>query len=469
MRRTGLLRDQRGVALVVAVLALAMLSAVGTTVVYFASSGLRSANVSKSQVDAQSLAEAGLGMARSTLFNATNYLDPNAVPQQTVSLNGGTVVYSGTLAGTIWTLTGSGTVRNPTGPDASPITRTATTQVAIETVRVGTANNAAWNYLFAANPSSCTRVSSNITITVPVYVNGDLCLNSNSRITGPYVGVTGQVTLASNSSIGTSSVPIEQVDVVSRCRYGNGSWHTPCSAADRVYAQTITTQPFVYTKPPVDLAYWYANSKPGPLNGCTQGSFPGGFDNNTTMNKSRSTVNLMPSSAYDCRVTDAGGNVLGRIAWAPGNPGTLTIAGTVFFDGHISIPSNTHGRYQGRGTIYTSGRVIFASNADLCVTSGCVPSGWDTSVNLLALVAGESSSSNGISFASNSGFQGALYAINDYSESSNSRIGGPVIARQIALASNSHHSAAIQELLTGMPATYTETIRPVNVEGSWSG
>lgn len=469
MRRNGLHRDQRGVALVVAVLVLTVLSAVGTTVVYFASSGLRSANVSKSRVDAESLAEAGLGMARSTLFSATNYLDPNAVPQQTVSLNGGTVTYSGSLAGTLWTLRGTGTVRNPTGPDASPITRTATTQVSIETVRVSTANNAAWNYLFAANPTTCTTVSSNITLPVSIYVNGNLCLNSNSRITGPYVGVTGQVTLASNSSIGTSSAPIGQVDAVGGCRYKNGAWHTPCTSADRVYAHEITTEPFVYTKPPVDLAYWYANAKPGPLNGCTQGSFPGGFDNNTTMNKSRSTVNLMPSSAYDCRVTDAGGNVLGRIAWTPGNPGTLTIAGTVFFDGHISIPSNTHGRYQGRGTIYTSGRVIFASNADLCVTSGCVPAGWDTSVNLLALVAGESSTSNGISFASNSGFQGALYAVNDYSEASNSRIGGPVIARQIRLASNSHHSAAIQELLAGMPATYTETIRPVNVEGSWSG
>ncbi len=469
MRRIELLRDERGVALVVAVLALAMLSALGTTIVYFANSGFRSATVSRSQVGAQSLAEAGVDMARSTLYSAASYLDPNAVPEQTVSLNGGTVTYSGALAGNIWTLVGTGSVRNPTGPGASPISRTVTSRVAIETIRVGTENNGAWNYLFAASPTTCTTVSSNITLPVSIYVNGNLCIRSNSKLTGPHVGVTGQTTLAANSSIGTISAPIARVDVTGGCRYKNGSWHSPCTSADRVYAQTITTEPFAYTKPPVDLAYWYANAKPGPMHGCSQGSFPGGFDNNTTMNTSRGAVNLMPAAGYDCSVADGEGKLLGRIAWTPGNPGTLTIAGTVFFDGRISIPSNTHGLYQGRGTIYTSSRIIFSSNADLCVTSGCVPSGWDTSVNLLAMVAGEASTSNGISVASNSGFQGALYAVNDYSEASNSRVGGPVIARQIALASNSHHSAPIGELLAGMPATYTETIGPVNVDGGWSG
>lgn len=465
------LRDQRGIALITAVLVLAVLSSMGTTVVVYSSSGSRTAERSATSVDAYALAEAGVNMARSTLFNTVNFQDPNAVPQQTVSLNGGTATYSGSLSGTVWTLTGTGSLANPTGPSTNPVTKTVTSQVAIQAAQVSSPNNGAWNYLYAANPTSCTTVSSNITLTVSVYVSGDLCIGSNSRITGSYVGVVGRVTLAANSSVGVSGTPITKADVTNGCKYTTSPVHNPCTSADRVYAQTITASPFSYTKPPVDLAGTYASAYPGPApgHGCATGSFPGNFDNDTALNKSRANVNLMPSTAYDCRVLDGQGNLLGRISWTSGSPGTLVIAGTIFFDGNISIPSNTHGLYQGRGTIYTSGRIIFASNADLCVTSGCVAAGWNTDTNLLAMVAGESSTANGISFASNAGFQGALYAVNDYSEASNSRIGGPVIARQIALASNSHHSIAINQLLPGMPATYTTTVALVNVDGSFTG
>jgi hypothetical protein len=78
------------------------------------------------------------------------------------------------------------------------------------------------------------------------------------------------------------------------------------------------------------------------------GSFPGGFDNDGVMNRSRS-VNLAPGSAYDCTVRDAQNAILGRLAWDPTTK-ILTVAGTIFFDGNIEFTNSATAVYQGRAT-----------------------------------------------------------------------------------------------------------------------
>ena len=75
------------------------------------------------------------------------------------------------------------------------------------------------------------------------------------------------------------------------------------------------------------MAAWYLAAAPGPAEPCTQGNFPGGFDDDGFMNESLSEVNLAPSTPYDCKVYDAG-QLVGQISWVPGQgalPGTLTI------------------------------------------------------------------------------------------------------------------------------------------------
>ncbi len=88
-----------------------------------------------------------------------------------------------------------------------------------------------------------------------------------------------------NGGIGTSGSPLTTATIVGGCTGGNPDPH-PCSSTDNVYATTISQTTAPLTKPTVDLANAYATAQPGPLNNCTTGSMPGGFDNDTTMNRS---------------------------------------------------------------------------------------------------------------------------------------------------------------------------------------
>ena len=65
-------------------------------------------------------------------------------------------------------------------------------------------------------------------------------------------------------------------------------------------------------------------------------------------------------------------------------------------------------------------------------------------------------------------FQGALYAVNDYSADNNTDVWGPVIARQIYVDNSTvNHYVPIGSLLTGMPATYSTTTALQNEPGTW--
>ena len=124
-------------------------------------------------------------------------------------------------------------------------------------------------------------------------------------------------------------------------------------------------------KPSVNLSHWYTNAKPGPnAKTCTTGSFPGSFDNDTTLNRSNGTTYIFPASSYDCTIKDAGGTTLGRIAYTPGSPGSFHIEGVVFFDGKIEISGNKTVIYTGRGTIYATDEIKMQNNLCSVPSSG---------------------------------------------------------------------------------------------------
>ena len=84
-------------------------------------------------------------------------------------------------------------------------------------------------------------------------------------------------------------------------------------------------------------------------------------------------------------------------------------------------------------------------------------------MNLLAFVAGRN-----ISIGNNTSFQGALYAVNDYTEANASVVWGPIIARRVALANSSvNHYVPIGTLMPGMPANYEDVVTITNQPGSW--
>ena len=147
------------------------------------------------------------------------------------------------------------------------------------------------------------------------------------------------------------------MQVTGTCKYAAQSTHTPCTSTDKVWANTIGNAPQNLSMPAVDLAYWYDNAKPGPKNNCTTGSFPGGFDNDTTYNDSRpGSAEVTPtSSSYTCQVKDSLGNLLGEISWDHVTH-VLKIKGTIFIDGDFRFDDDGQiVHYQGRGIIYAAG------------------------------------------------------------------------------------------------------------------
>src|ERR687896_187940 len=107
------LRGESGFALVVVLGFSVVLGITGTTAVAYSTQNQTASARSKADRSAQSLAEAGLARAFSILFQSGTPTMPNAVPDTTIPMNGGTVRYYGVLSGEDWTLVGVGKGPNP--------------------------------------------------------------------------------------------------------------------------------------------------------------------------------------------------------------------------------------------------------------------------------------------------------------------------------------------------------------------
>jgi hypothetical protein len=584
---------------------LGTLTLTGASLIYYSSTNSRSANLSKSSETAYSLAEAGIAQALSVLNNAVNPMTGSLLQSTTVTLNGGTVTYSGTLMGEVWTITSTGQVTNPTG--AAPIKRTLTRSAQVYGLNSG-ATVGAWSRWYA-DSTNCLTVQ-DVTITMPTATRGGLCLVGDAQVAGSTttVEVGGNVTMtratrssnrnpsaaagwtsssnvyssnntdasvvlaasaqsanldvtgfgfsipstatvvgieaeieraASNANsiddvdvlllkagapsgsdkasgtdwgtsdstrtygasndlwattwtpaqvnaanfglrlkvrniitnanrtafvdhvqitvyyqpvpgttIGTSGTPLMGAHVAGTCKFDTQVAHTPCSATDKVWATTIDSAPQNLSKPAVDLAYWYTNAKPGPLNNCTVGSFPGGFDNDTTYNNSRTgSPEVTPTgSSYTCQVNDPYGYRLGELSW---NHVThvLTIKGTIFIDGDFRFDDDGQVvHYQGRGIIYAAGDIEFdelvcagGTGTSSCVTTGMA--NWDPTQNMMIVLAGGNAEyDQGGTQAQSvpSGLQGLIYANGDCLVHENFHTSGPIVCDEIQLPSSSN-------------------------------
>jgi hypothetical protein len=467
MRRR--LKNESGIALVMAIGILMVLMIAGSAVVFYAGSNARSAEHSAEDAKALNLAEAGMNYARAVLWNSTTPTSLTALPSATskgeLSLEGGTVQYWGTYDATtkIWTLSGAGTYTNPGGGTA-PISRTASSQVLVATTG---ALDPAWGYLFA-DTSSCTLLQNNLTIDAPIYVRGDLCMKNSALITSDLVQVRGTVQIDNTASIGTASTPVPQVYVGGGCRYPwSGSYVTPCSSAQQVYRSIFSSTVPNLTKPTEEIASWYAEAKPGPMSQtCTTGSFPGQFDNDTALNRSNGTQYLFTSSAYDCQVKNLAGDLLGRIAYTPGDPGTFIIEGVVFFDGKLEFASNRNVVYQGRGSIYATDVITIQNHVRFCGVAACDTT-WNPDENLLLFVAG-ATAQTAFKVDNNTTWQGAIYAVNDFLQDNSAIVCGPVIAQELVIQNNTDNCfVPFTDGVPGMPGSSTPTTTLLNVPESF--
>jgi Tfp pilus assembly protein PilX len=176
------LRREDGIALLMAIGMLLVLTVAGTTVVVMTSSNARSSLNSKSTDASYSLAEAGLAEALSKLAAADDPTDSTIEPVTTITLGAGTATYSGTLSGATWTLTSTGKMNNATGPSAGQIQRTLTRTVTVSDTSIGTFSQPNWSRIHHDSIFSCFDVPVNIP--VDITANIGLCVQPGGTITG---------------------------------------------------------------------------------------------------------------------------------------------------------------------------------------------------------------------------------------------------------------------------------------------
>jgi hypothetical protein len=425
------LREERGQALVVALLVMILLGLLVPLVLSFAATNNRTASYSQAAQRASSLAEAGVNDAANVLaaaavptsannkllipnLSCTSTLLPSTASAATpVSYTGGSVKYWGYFDQTpnpnnnntsdcqnwVWTLKAQSTVLNPTG--GAQITKVASAQVQVNAPTSKSYLVNVWNTVYSPQgptPGQCdTSIGQGINISVPVYVGGNLCMGQNAVISkSVYVG--GFLTFQNKQgSIGTKTSTVNSVHVGGYCQVSSMAQVNPCKSEPVPGNQPNTnvwvtgapsnltapvTDPILQNIAPPQICWgpntcagdpvggWYSVASPGPLHPCEVSSgTPPTFDNDTTMNNSVATVfNLTPAASYTCKTAQ------GELSW---NAATrqLIVSGTVYIDGSITMTTsgNTPITYTGSNgnscTTQASCQAVIYASGDININS----------------------------------------------------------------------------------------------------
>ena len=397
MGRLRLLRDERGLALVLALGILTVLSISVAAVIDYTSSNSRTSGYTKSNQVAYTLAETGINNAAAVVANpANNPLDPTLLPSRTTNYDGGSVTWSGTLSTTTWTITSTSTVRNPTGPKAGDVHRKLTATMAILPSLTQPFATSAWSYIYSkrtGNTCDQTLSGEGLNMGSPLYVNGNLCMNADAIVTGSPLVVKGKLTMtALTNRVGSSTTPIAQAHIGNGCQWVTNPLHNPCqggagtSGYDNIWATVLDSTPTSITAPTADFAYWYTNADPGPTKPCIVSSgTPPTFDNNSTRDNSVTNIFNLTDNSYTCKTTR------GEISYdAPTK--TLTVKGVIYIDGSVKVGGGTVKLYKGQASLYVSGTFIIDSTKLCAAVSGTdcdfsLSSGWNPNTALLDIAA----------------------------------------------------------------------------------
>jgi Tfp pilus assembly protein PilX len=468
-----LLREEDGIALVMALGITVVLIIFVASMIGYTSQNARNANTSDKRIDALALAESGLASAVSILNQASTVTTPTLLGCSANGLNsalpcaditipgvGGTTyvhgLYTQTGSTGSWAITSYGSVTNPTG--AGNLTKVMTATVSI--TGGGQSNNiSVWNYVYSTAPqgSGCEvdLSGTNFVIDVPLYVTGDLCLSgTNAKIVDNTanggqpvdVRVGGTLTISgTNATVGTAAAKLTSGLVSGGC----GSPPHTCSAVDRWYVNA-TDAPLTAVPPTVDFPTWYANASPGPKSPCGASTpapvlAASTFDNDTTMNGTAPSFDITGNASYNC-VTNTG-----SLSWNKTTK-VLTASGTIFFDGDV-VSSSTGAMYHGLATIYVDGTFsLSGTNASFragCPASPAAPtaqcpfgdtgSGWNPSTDMIIFVT-HKTGATAIDFSgTNNEFQGGVLCDSTSTidlSGTNTKMEGPIVCGKFKFATN---------------------------------
>ena len=507
-RLRKVMANEHGFALVIALAVSVVFSMTVITVIESASSKSRSSDRSKGRTSAYMLAEAGINNASSILsksnpFNAFllhpqgQYQDAancgspppsytgepalgNTCSPYTWNYDGGTTTMWGWLdaASSTWTITSTGTVRNPFAKTDTTRTLTAAVHIRPRASQLNVV--AAWNYVFVRDttPNVCNvMLDQTTTLSASVYVEGNLCFKNSSSITEPnsadpvFLEVRGKLVWLTGASKGVGDTALANNGQITSAKIGGGcassvtgTAHT-CSPSsptnDYFYVKSggYSTSAPAITAPTLSSTDWdgyYQNSTISRLKPCNSGGLPGSsFDNDTTRNNSLATTFVLTApTAYTCQTT-VNGKVVGSLTW---NPSTryLDIRGTVFIDGSVSIdgvvkyrgvnangvhPANTDGSdgEGGQMVMYVSGNISMSNTGVFCgwnMTSDtsaygngtCDFSAWTPGTSMFMFVAG-----GNVTLSQGAYFQGAIFTDGNVSLGQSAQTEGPLIAGSLTL------------------------------------
>jgi hypothetical protein len=473
-----LIADERGVALVLAIVTMAVLGSLTAALLFSVAVNHRTSYNSANSERAFGLAEEGIAYAEGRLYASpvTGLTDPSTLPGSSSPFDSGQGwKYSGNYdaPSKTWTLTGMGTYIG--------ITRSVVVQVPIhvQTNTVVHDDTAVYNYMFANKDMStgCNSVSmqGNGAVTVPLYSNGCVILQDHTQFKGNDLEVGGNLVFGPNAGVGASNQKIGTMNVVGVCTgavatCGNGS-------TSPIYANHIGT---TLTPPNLHLPTITLKEQTPACGAGSTGVPVGFFDTDSSVNNPTRTVNLFPSgTAYDCKI-DAND----ELAW-DGVRNFTVKGGPFYFDGSFSMSGVQQVIYTGSAAIFFSGTINMSGQAWVCGVTGVSTSThghttsyscntqWDPAgtrnggvTNQIVFVAGcyaDSSMTTQVTYAATgtycvdlagqNTFQVGTVENQDYHSGGQAVNYGPVIANTLTVAGNPGQLLPFSTLPAGAPTT----------------
>jgi Tfp pilus assembly protein PilX len=441
--------DERGIAMIIALGVIVVLSVATASAIEYTASNSRNAAISDKSNDAYSLAEAGINNAMAILSRPSNNAmdqyalcpDTNTVPalpcwhsptatcasyatggscwQETATTvySTGTVTWSGTFTQNVatgtayWVIKSTGQTVNPSRPGATPLKRTITANIAIVPTVSQPLNNPSWNYVFVRAPgwtgqgfNGCDMTLTNsVNVTANLYVLGNLCFQNTSQMTKGILYVKGSVDQqATQNTIGTSSLAIAEAHIGMGCRWKANSTHNPCqggsgaSGNDQIWANVLNSSIQTVTPPDVDWNGWYINASPGPYFPCqnTTNLPTWSFDSPVAAGSASDAVKLTYKNDNAGTINLTPGTsytcqtLSGELSWNA-TTHVMTVKGTMYIDGSAYVDNGATNLYHGSGVLYLSGTFL-VKNSNFCpqsATTSCSSASWDNAADLLGIVA----------------------------------------------------------------------------------
>jgi Tfp pilus assembly protein PilX len=516
-------REEDGVTLVIALATMVILAITTAGIIVAGTANEDTSWASTQGRSAFAVAEESLaygeGMVYSDVVNGTT--PPTTtfnLPAQPGNATSGT--YRATVVNsTTWHITATGTVGTVTRTVSADVTPSST-----QTVQ----NTAIWSYIYQDSTSQCLSITGNLTITVPILSRGDICLSGGSHIVNPSGGSAiaveagGTLSDTGGSNIGTSTSPLGGVQIAGCTTWAsNGSCTATTSTGCTVQPTSVYTvapgtsycnglqtplwassvnsslsvtpampcigqSSTLNPQCPSSTASWSTlNSIYNTQQAATKTGCPANLlDNDSTLNNSLSSSKLsaamFPSnSSYDCKVT-SGSTLIGEIKWSATGQycasGTLTVSGTLIFDGSVNLGCGWKVIYSGAASLYFTGTFQQSGGTWLCGIANCTTS-WNPSVNAIAIVAACWSDSTGtvlvtsgcVHVGNGSTAQWATYATTNYQLDGGSTNMGPAMANTVTLGGGSMQMIPFTNLPPGIPIGSTTTTVTGTGPTNWSG